>query len=316
VRLLVNYRQGAGSGLPDIADKIIGRQIVNQKKQRFMGGWDYVLNVSTPKTKPDVAFLEHVFGVNMANDNSDCVVRTYRNDVPEADVYEDIFTCVDRLRDRNVGTEERPIRINLFRDCVVLTATRIDCAKLNGILQPCFLPDLPQLMMYRENTLMQFNENQQFVYVIGDRVMNIENNYDENMFNGDIGRITRIDGHKKRMGIILDNPNENLEKNAELDAIRPAYALTTHKSQGSEFRAVIIYLGPHHNQSLHIDQWLYTAFTRAKNKVYIFGYAETIKGAIKQEMEYRRTFMKHRMQLRFASRLNDLHKDALQSVPK
>lgn len=104
-------------------------------------------------------------------------------------------------------------------------------------------------------------------------------------------------------------------KTALIEECQPAYALTTHKSQGSEFKHVIIYVGKDADL-LHVDQWFYTAFTRAKQKVYIYGYDTELISTVMREMPYRRTFMKHRIQTMFSRELNDLLKTELQNTPK
>lgn len=297
-RLVKNYRQGAGSGLPDIADKIIGRESRGNGSSRIYGGWDHALNIPTQKNKNNVTNIKSVFGKSTVE--HDCEVYGYDEYQDEDEIFEDIAQKVVELRDSN----------DLFTDCVVLTAKRVEVAKLNAKLQPAFMPDLN---LEASDTVQHYYEGIKFTFVTGDRVMHLQNDYAQDMFNGDIGRVNSVNRQDKQLQIRL--PDTVGEKTAELDNIQPAYSFTTHKSQGSEFKIVIIYISDA-AQLLHVDQWLYTAFTRARQKVYIFGYTKHIIATVLKEMKYRRTFLKHRLQLQFSHKLNDLLKDELQDCPK
>lgn len=299
-RLIKNYRQGPGSGLPDIADKIIGRQSKGNGMSRVYGGWDHALNIPTKKNKSNVTTVETVFGTR--EDNNDCEVYEYTKYHSEDDIFDDIAAKVVELRKS----------CDLFVDCAVLTAKRIEVAKLNAKLQAAFMPDLEEIQEAHE-TVQHFYEGIKFTFVTGDRVMYLQNNYDQDMFNGDIARVVGVNRYDKQL--TLKFPDSTTEKTGDIDDIQPAYGYTCHKAQGSEYKIVIIYIS-NAAQLLHVDQWLYTAFTRAKQKVYIFGYSSEIISTVLREMKYRRTFLKHRLQLQFSHTLKDLLKDELQDCPK
>jgi len=117
------------------------------------------------------------------------------------------------------------------------------------------------------------------VYKIGDRVMQIRNNYDKFVFNGDIGVINNIDTHDKKMFIAFGE--RVLEYDfAELDEIVLSYAVSIHKSQGSEFSAVIIPIFMQHFILLQRNL-IYTAITRAKKLCILMGQTKAVAIGIK-----------------------------------
>ncbi len=142
------------------------------------------------------------------------------------------------------------------------------------------------------------------VYRVGDRVMQIRNNYDvqwqresgegNGIFNGDIGVILDIDLHNSEMGIVFDD-RKTLYNFDLLDDLELAYAITVHKSQGSEYPIVII---PAYNAPpmLLTRNLLYTAVTRAQKMVIIVGYKNIIESMVsnnRQVMRY--TGLVHRL---------------------
>jgi exodeoxyribonuclease V alpha subunit len=138
----------------------------------------------------------------------------------------------------------------------------------------------------------------QFLFREGDRVMQIRNNYDilwkksgggapgSGIFNGDIGRIVSIDGAKELMTVdfedrIAEYPFEAL---AELE---PAYAMTVHKSQGSEFPAVILSVTKG-APLLMTRGVLYTAVTRARELLILVGDAQLVEEMARNDRRQRR----------------------------
>jgi exodeoxyribonuclease V alpha subunit len=118
-----------------------------------------------------------------------------------------------------------------------------------------------------------------------DKVMQVKNNYDiawrrddggqgTGVFNGDIGVVEMIDRPSRTILIRYDERLATYNFDMA-DQIEHAYAITVHKSQGSEFEAVIIALGPFH-EALHYRNLLYTAVTRAKRLLILLGHEETV----------------------------------------
>ena len=127
-------------------------------------------------------------------------------------------------------------------------------------------------------------------YQIGDRVMQLRNNYDKHVFNGDIGIIEEIDLEDKIMRVRFEALVEY--ETADLNELVHAYAISIHKSQGSEFSAVIIPLFMQHFMMLQRNL-IYTAVTRAKKLCVIIGESRAIAMAVKNNKSVERiTFLK------------------------
>lgn len=117
---------------------------------------------------------------------------------------------------------------------------------------------------------------------VGDKVMQMRNNYDKEVFNGDIGEITEVSGRTVTV-YFPDNVSEALVYTAaETDELQLAYAMSVHKSQGSEYKSVILAFSRSHYIMLQRNL-LYTAITRAKEEVFIVGQKSAIEIAIKND---------------------------------
>ena len=119
------------------------------------------------------------------------------------------------------------------------------------------------------------------VFRLGDRVMQIRNNYDKDVFNGDMGRITSVDLEEQVVSVRLDDRTIAYDF-LELDELVHAYAISIHKSQGSEFPAVVIPLLTTHYMMLQRNL-LYTAVTRAEKLVVLVGSPRAIGIAVKAD---------------------------------
>lgn len=119
---------------------------------------------------------------------------------------------------------------------------------------------------------------------VGDKVMHIRNNYQKNVFNGDIGFIQDVNNEK--LTVDYFDHIVTYEKN-ELNELTLAYASSVHKSQGSEYKVVIIPLSTSH-YIMHQRNLLYTAITRAKQKVIIIGSKKALMTAIQSNRTQKR----------------------------
>ena len=146
-----------------------------------------------------------------------------------------------------------------------------------------------------------------FAFREGDRVMQIRNNYDivwkkcdgsavgTGMFNGDVGTIVSIDHHMETLTVVFDDREADYDF-TQLGELEPAYAMTVHKSQGSEYRAVVLcaWNGSPYLLSRSV---LYTAITRARELLIIVGREETIATMTENAKRGRRyTGLKLRLQ--------------------
>jgi len=108
----------------------------------------------------------------------------------------------------------------------------------------------------------------------GDKVMQIENDYDKEVYNGDLGVVSRIDMEEGELAVDFDG-REVIYGFAELDELVLAYATTIHKSQGSEYPAVVIPLTTQHYPMLQRNL-LYTGVTRGKKLVVLVGQRKAV----------------------------------------
>lgn len=120
----------------------------------------------------------------------------------------------------------------------------------------------------------------------GDRVMETQNDYDRDVFNGDLGTVSRIDDEEGAVVITFDG-REVIYPVGELDTILPAFATTIHKSQGSEYPAVVIPIVTQHFNML-ARNLLYTAVTRGKRLVVLIGQRKAIGMAVNGGRQKRR----------------------------
>ena len=183
----------------------------------------------------------------------------------------------------------------------VLTPTKKGFAgtvNLNKLLQASLNPPAPTK---KERSFGDFSFRE------GDRVMQIRNNYDilwkktdgsvigNGMFNGDVGIIKSIDLALEQLTVVFDDREADYDF-TQLNELEPAYAMTVHKSQGSEYRAVI--LAAWNGSSYLLNRSiLYTAITRAKELLVIVGREETIAVMVQNGKVSRRyTGLKLRLQ--------------------
>ena len=118
-----------------------------------------------------------------------------------------------------------------------------------------------------------------WTFAPGDKVMQVENNYDKEVYNGDIGRIDDVDPEIGEVTARFDGRTV-VYGFGELDALVPAYATTIHKSQGSEYPAVVIPLMTQHYVMLRRNL-LYTGVTRGKRLVVLVGQRKAIAIAVR-----------------------------------
>jgi exodeoxyribonuclease V alpha subunit len=113
---------------------------------------------------------------------------------------------------------------------------------------------------------------------VGDKVMQTRNNYELDIFNGDLGRVTDIDFEERELTVSFDN-RPTLIPSDMIEDIVPAYACTIHKSQGSEYPAVVIVL--HHQHHIMLQRnLLYTAISRGRRLVVIIGSRRALGRAV------------------------------------
>ena len=141
----------------------------------------------------------------------------------------------------------------------------------------------------------------QRVFRVGDRVMQVRNDYDRQVFNGDLGRVVYIDLEEQLLTVLFDDRPVAYES-VQLDELLHAYAISIHKSQGSEFPAVVIPILTQHYVMLQRNL-LYTAVTRARQLVVLVGDMRAIAIAVRNDrIAQRNTRLTQRLQSAVAGR--------------
>ena len=120
----------------------------------------------------------------------------------------------------------------------------------------------------------------------GDRVIQLRNNYDKLIFNGAIGRIVSVDPAKGRVGAVFDEGSAEYDF-SDLDELGLAYAISIHKSQGSQYPAVVIPMHQSHYLMLRRNL-VYTAITRAERVCVLVGTQTALAQSVRNEDERRR----------------------------
>jgi exodeoxyribonuclease V alpha subunit len=172
-----------------------------------------------------------------------------------------------------VVTERIPQRFGLhpIRDIQVLTPMNrgsLGARALNAVLQQALNAEArPRVTRFG------------WTYAPGDKVIQTVNNYDKDVYNGDIGSVTDIDMEEGVLRITFDGRQVTYDF-GELDEIALAYTATVHKSQGSEYPAVVIPLATQHYPML-ARNLLYTGVTRGKQLVVVIGQARALAIAIR-----------------------------------
>ncbi len=153
---------------------------------------------------------------------------------------------------------------------------------LNAVLQETLNP--------RGETVSRFGR----LYRAGDRVMQLRNNYDKDVYNGDIGLIRSVDPEGQTVEVLFDGRPVTYELH-ELDELSLAYACSIHKAQGSEHPAVVILMATQHYKLLQRNL-LYTAITRGRRLVCLIGSRKAVAIAIRANQTVaRRTTLRERL---------------------
>ena len=133
------------------------------------------------------------------------------------------------------------------------------------------------------------------VFCVGDKIMQTRNNYDIDVFNGDMGRVVRVEDDGSGVLADFDGRRVFLSKN-DLSDFKQAYAISIHKSQGSEFPIVVMPLLRQHFIMLQRNL-LYTGLTRARKKVFVVGDPTAWAAAVRNSRAAeRKTYLKHRLE--------------------
>ena len=124
---------------------------------------------------------------------------------------------------------------------------------------------------------------------MGDRVLQSVNNYDKDVFNGDLGWVTGVDHAVGRITVNFDETGVEYDF-SELDELQPSFAMTVHRAQGGEFPAVVVPLLTQHYPMLQRNL-LYTAITRGRRRVVVVGSRRALAMAVRNDRPGERNSM-------------------------
>ena len=159
----------------------------------------------------------------------------------------------------------------------------LGCRNLNTVLQEALNPTGPSIERYG------------WTFRVGDKVMQTVNDYDKDVFNGDIGRVAKIDEVEQEVTVRFDSRPVKYDFN-ELDELHLSYVTTVHKSQGSEYPVVVLPIHTQHYVMLQRNL-LYTAITRSRKLVVLLGTVKALAIAVKNMDARRRvTLLKQRLE--------------------
>ena len=174
----------------------------------------------------------------------------------------------------------------------------VGAANLNLALQEAINPTESEVFVRGRGAVMMPKDTLRrsgFAFRAEDKVMQIRNNYDKEVFNGDIGVITSVDAQERTLQVNFDNRIVEYDI-TELDELVHAYATTIHKSQGSEYPIVVIPVLMNHYVMLQRNL-IYTGITRAKKILVLVGSKKALRYAVKNvTVTTRNTLLKERLQ--------------------
>jgi len=237
--------------------------------------------------------LQHIFRQAGGNDIADKAAKINQGIVPSPIdgpnfhfmPYETPEQAKEILRDLITGGVRAKLEVDQKADLQILTPMRkgpLGVFELNAFLQDLMNPGVARHRLLGTP------------WSDGDRVMQIKNNYDKNVFNGDVGIIYKVSKEAQKITVFYDDNTVQYEGD-ELDQLALAYASTIHKSQGSEYPAVIVILDSSHYMMLQRNL-VYTAITRAKGHVWVLSAPGAFATAVRNSRSVMRyTRLKERL---------------------
>ena len=250
---------------------------------------DLIKSGAVPATKLDFIFRQDTSGLIVTNAHHVNAGEPLEIRQGETDFYfmrcEDPATCVKRAIEFMTTRIPRKFGMDPLADVQVLVPMRknvLGTDNLNVELQKALNPHGDAII--RGGTMFR----------VGDRVMQLRNNYDKDVYNGDVGFVKHVNPGDRSMIVSFDGRPVRYD-GGDLDELVLAYATTIHKSQGSEYPAVIVILHSQHYVMLQRNL-LYTAITRGKRLVLLMGVPYAIDQAIKTNtVRERRTSLADRL---------------------
>lgn len=250
---------------------------------------DLIKSRALPATRLDFIFRQDTAGLIVKNAHHVNAGEPLEIARGESDFYfarcEDPQLCLKRAIEFMTERIPRKFGLDPLRDVQVLTPMRknvLGTDNLNVELQKALNPSGDAVR--RGGTLFR----------AGDRVMQLRNNYDKDVFNGDVGFVQAVCPEDRSLVVLFDGRPVRYDA-GDLDELVLAYAMTIHKSQGSEYPAVIVLVHTQHYVMLQRNL-LYTAITRGRRLVLLMGVPYAIDRAIQTNaVRERRTSLAERL---------------------
>lgn len=165
------------------------------------------------------------------------------------------------------------------------------CPTNRGLLGTIELNRLLQQRLNPEPAAMI--EHRGLRFALGDKVMQTENDYQREVYNGDIGTIVELERSSRSLVVDMEGHRVHYT-GADLDRLVPAYAITVHKAQGSEYPAVVLVLAREHGRMLR-RRLLYTAISRARRLLVVLAEPSALERAIRTADTERCSLLRHRL---------------------
>lgn len=183
-----------------------------------------------------------------------------------------IIKLLDKMKDKNININNVQVLAPMYKG-----ENGID--NLNILLQEYFNP------IVKDDEELKIGP---ITYRVGDKMLNLVNDVDNNIFNGDIGYICDVDVKSKKNILSIDYDGNIVDyKREDLISVTHAYAITIHKAQGSEFDYVIMPMSLSYNRMLY-NKLLYTGVSRAKKSLIIVGDRDAYLKAIGNDYSFKR----------------------------
>jgi len=254
---------------------------------------DLIASGTIPCTRLDTIFRQQTGGLIVRNAHRVNQGETLETAAPGEQTDFFFVACEDPERMTSQMIElvtrriPRKFGFSALTDIQVLTPMRrnsLGSDNLNQLLQEALNPTDPSVQRLGR------------IYRVGDRVMQIHNNYDKDVFNGDIGFIRALDQEGQTLEVDFDGRSTDYDF-SELDELVHAFACSIHKSQGSEYPAVVILLATQHFKLLQRNL-LYTAISRGRKLVCLVGSHKAVALAIRNnDIRERRTALAERLRV-------------------
>lgn len=254
---------------------------------------DLINSKAIPCTKLDVIFRQKTGGVIVRNAHNVNEGHGFEKLSKEEEKYSDFFflkcddpeLTLENVKELVIKRIPQKFGYSPLQDIQVLTPMRknlLGADNINHVLQEAINPNGVAITKFGR------------VYRVGDRVMQLKNNYDKDVFNGDIGFVDDVDEEAGELVVNFDS-RKVLYMQEDMDELIHAYATSIHKSQGSEYPAVVIVIATQHFKLLQRNL-LYTAITRGRKLVCVVGSAKAVNIAIRNnETKNRNTTLAERI---------------------